>query len=60
MFYDDGRTRAEIAELLGIRDPERVNNWEHQYRQEGGTAFHKKRREEFIGRPPKKETGMFT
>jgi len=33
-FYEEGKTRAEITELLGIRDPGRVKKWLHQYRQE--------------------------
>jgi transposase-like protein len=55
IFYEDGKTRAEITELLGIRDPEGVKKWLHQYRQQGEAAFDKKRFKGLIGRPPKKE-----
>ena len=55
LFYEEGKTQAEITELLGIRDAGRVKKWLHQYRQEGEAAFHKKRREGLVGRPPKKE-----
>lgn len=55
LFYEEGKTRAEITELLGIRDAGRVKIWLRQYRQEGKAAFHKQRREGLIGRPPKKE-----
>ncbi len=55
LFYEEGKTRKEITELLGIRDPGRVKKWLHQYRQEGEVAFLGKRRKGLIGRPPKKE-----
>jgi transposase len=55
LFYEEGKTRAEITELLGIRDPGRVKKWLHLYRQEGEAAFLRKPREGLIGRPPKKE-----
>ena len=48
LFYKEGKTRAEITELLEIRDPHRVKAWLKQYRREGGSAFTKP-----IGRPRK-------
>ena len=53
MFYEEGKTRKEITEALGIRDKDRVKKWLRQYRREGKDAFLKKRRR--LGRPPKKE-----
>jgi transposase-like protein len=53
MFYDEGKTRKEIIEVLGIRDRDRVMKWLRQYRREGETAFLRKRRR--LGRLPKKE-----
>ena len=53
MFYEEGKTRQEITEALGIRDRDRVKKWLRQYRREGATAFLKKRRRS--GRPPKRE-----
>jgi transposase-like protein len=55
LFYEGGKTQAEIIELLGIRDVRRVKKWMHQYRQEGEAAFEKKRRKGPVGRRPKKE-----
>jgi transposase-like protein len=53
MFYEEGKTRKEITEALGIRDRDRVMKWLRQYRREGDTAFLRKRRS--LGRLPKKE-----
>jgi len=53
MFYEEGRTRKEITETLGIRDKDRVMKWLRQYRREGKDAFLKKQRR--LGRRPKKE-----
>ena len=55
LFYEEGKTRDEITEMLAIRDRARVKKWLHQYRQEGEGAFGKKRRKGLVGRPPKKE-----
>jgi transposase-like protein len=55
LFYGEDKTHAEITEILGIRDPGRVEKWLRRYRQEGEKAFDKKRRSGLIGRPPKKE-----
>jgi transposase-like protein len=56
MFYEDGKTRKEITEALGIRDQDRVMKWLRQYRREGKDAFLKKRKR--LGRPPNKENTM--
>ena len=53
MFYEEGKTRKEITEALGIRDRHRVMKWLRQYRREGEDAFLKKHKR--LGRPPKKE-----
>ena len=53
MFYEDGKTRKEITETLGIRSQDRVKRWLQQYRAKGEAAFRKKRRGP--GRPPKKK-----
>ena len=55
LFYEEGKTRAEITAMLKIRDPGRVKKWLHLYRQQGEAAFDKKRRKGLVGRPPKKE-----
>jgi transposase len=47
MFVEEGKTRAEIAQLLGLRNKERVEVWVRQYRREED-AFRKP-----IGRPRK-------
>jgi len=47
MFLEEGKTRAEIAKLLGLRSEGRVKKWVSQYRPEQD-AFHKP-----IGRPRK-------
>jgi transposase-like protein len=52
MFYEEGKTRKEITEALGIYDKDRVMKWLRQYRREGKDAFLKKRRR--LGRRPKK------
>lgn len=55
LFYEEGKTRAEITDLLKIRDPGRVKYWLHLYREKGVAAFEKKARDGLRGRPPKKE-----
>ncbi len=37
LFYEEGQTRAQITEQLGILDRDRVKKWLAQYRR-GGTA----------------------
>jgi len=46
LFYEEGKTRSEIANMLGIRDQQRVKKWVSQFRKEGATMFTKHR-----GRP---------
>ena len=48
LFYEEGKTRAEITEELEIRDPHRVKAWLKQYRREGVEGFSKLK-----GRPRK-------
>lgn len=55
LYYEAGKTRQEITELLGIRDRDRVKKWLRQYRQKGEAAFDKKPRKGGPGRPPKRE-----
>lgn len=47
-FFEEGMTRAEITEALGIRSPGRVKAWVSQYRREGSGAFSRPK-----GRPRK-------
>jgi transposase len=53
LFYDEGKTRAQITEQLGILDRDRVKKWLRQYRQGGAAAFTPRPRR--LGRRPKKE-----
>jgi len=55
LYYEEGKTRAAIAELLGLPNPERVKDWLQKYRREGEVGFVKKRQKGLVGRPPKKE-----
>jgi transposase-like protein len=48
LFFKEGKTRSEIANMLGIRDQQRVKKWVSQYRKEGSNMFTK-----HIGRPCK-------
>jgi transposase-like protein len=48
LFYEEGKTQAEITKELGLRSDDRVEKWVHQYRREGELAFSKP-----IGRPRK-------
>ncbi len=50
LFYEEGKTRAEIARALGVRSDGRVKMWVRQYRREGAAAFSKP-----IGRPRKNQ-----
>ena len=51
LFLEEGRTRAEITKLLGLRSKKRVEAWVSQYRHEAN-AFQKP-----IGRPRKVPKG---
>ena len=48
MFFEEGKTRAEITQALSIRDEDRVKAWVREYRCEGPAAFKRP-----IGRPRK-------
>ena len=48
MFYEEGKTRAQIAQALGLRRVRPVETWVRVYRQEGEQAFTHSR-----GRPRK-------
>ena len=50
LYYEDGKTRAEVTALLGIRDPHLVKEWGKKYRREGASAFGKTK-----GRPSKSQ-----
>lgn len=49
LFHEEGKTRAEITQLLEIRDPHRVKAWLKQYCREGVSGFSKPQ-----GRPRKR------
>jgi transposase-like protein len=51
LFLEEGRTRAEITKLLGLRSKKRVEAWVSQYRHEAD-AFRKS-----IGCPRKVTAG---
>lgn len=53
LFYEDGKTQAQITAQLGIRDEGRVKKWLRQYRRGGAAAFASKPGGR--GRRPKKE-----
>ena len=53
LFYEEGLTRAEITQSLGIHDPHRVKAWLKQYRREGAAGFTKPK-----GRPRKKSESV--
>jgi len=55
LFYEEGKSRAEITILLQIRSPGRVKQWLHLYREKGEAAFDRKLTGSLRGRPPKKE-----
>jgi transposase len=48
MFFEEGKTRAEIKETLGLRSVGRVETWVRLYRREGEQAFQRP-----MGRPRK-------
>jgi transposase-like protein len=48
LFYEEGKTQAEITKELGLRSDDRVEKWVREYRREGEMAFCKP-----IGRPRK-------
>ena len=50
LYYEEGRTRAEVTAILRIRDPHAVKEWGKKYRREGVSAFNRVK-----GRPRKSE-----
>ena len=48
LFYQEGKTQAEITKELGLRSEDRVEVWVRQYRREGEQGLCKP-----IGRPRK-------
>ena len=48
LFYEEGKTRAQITAMLGIHDPEAVKKWLKRYRREGVAGFRR-----LVGRPHK-------
>jgi transposase len=55
LYQEEGKTRREITEFLGIRDPDRVEKWLREYRQRGEAAFGRGAVQRKKGRPPKRE-----
>ena len=53
LFYEEGMTRAQITQQLGIRDPGRVKHWLNRYRKEGEAFFLGQRHRS--GRRPQRE-----
>ena len=51
LYYEEGKTRAEITELLGIRNAYAVKQWGQLYRREGVSGLKKTK-----GRPRKSES----
>jgi transposase len=54
LFEEEGLTKKEITEQLGIRDPRRVKVWLSIYRKEGEQGLKKPRR----GRPKKDRNSL--
>ena len=46
LFIEEGMTRREISELLGLRSPENVKEWVKKYRRDGKAGLCKT-----LGRP---------
>jgi transposase-like protein len=53
LFLEGKFTKQAIAEQLGIRDPERIEKWVHDYRREGPLGLRKVK-----GRPRKQTEGV--
>ena len=45
MFLEEGRTRAEITKVLGLRSEGRVKIWVWQYRRDGQAAFQRDKKQ---------------
>lgn len=55
LYQEAGKSHREITELLGIRDPDRIEKWLRMYRRDGLEAFQKDKKQTKRGRPPKRE-----
>jgi transposase len=53
LFLEGQLSMKAVAEQLGIRDPERIKKWVHDYRQEGALGLRKVK-----GRPRKQKEGV--
>ena len=53
LYLEEGISRTEIAEQLGLRRAKIVNRWVQRYHQEGPATFDKPK-----GRPPKREESL--
>jgi transposase len=53
LYYEEGKTRAEVTALLGIGNPYAVKEWGKLYRHEGVSALKKEK-----GRPCESENGQ--
>jgi len=53
LYLEEGLTRREIAQRLGLREPKRVSIWARQYKAEGAAAFSKPK-----GRPRKRAESL--
>lgn len=51
LYYEEGKTRAEVTALLGIGNPYAVKAWGQLYRREGVSGLKKTK-----GRPRRRET----
>jgi transposase len=49
LYLEGGKTYVEVGQLLGVTDPQRIEVWVRQYRQEGGAGLSKPK-----GRPRKR------
>jgi transposase len=49
LFFEEGKTRSEVTNILGIRNHHLVKQWLKKYRKEGDSLFTK-----HIGRPYKR------
>jgi len=53
LYYEEGKTRAEVTKRLGIGNPYAVKDWGKLYRQEGVSGLKKVK-----GRPRKSESAQ--
>ena len=55
LYQEEGKTKKEIMERLGLRDASLVKKWMRLYRREGQAAFQTEKKHTRRGRPPKRE-----